>query len=73
MGMSAPNKVEKERRFAVDEFGDSTRKQTPRQKSFTKKMNHIIFCRDDAIDETAFLRTPVIASAKVAKNTFAQK
>ena len=72
--MSAPNKVEKERRFAVDEFGDSTRKQTPRQKSFTKKkMNHIIFCRDDAIDETAFLRTLVIASAKVAKNTFSQK
>ncbi|MDD7727442.1 MAG: hypothetical protein PUJ30_06020 [Bacteroidales bacterium] len=45
----------------------------PVKSPLRKKMNHIIFCRDDAINETAFLRTPVIASAKVAKNTFAQK
>lgn len=45
----------------------------PVKSPLRKKMNHIIFCRDNAIDETAFLRTPVIASAKVAKNTFSQK
>ena len=71
--MSAPNKVEKERRFAVDEFGDSTRKQTPRQKSFTKKDESHHFCRDDAIDETAFLRNARDSKCKSSKKTLFRK
>ena len=45
----------------------------PVKSPLREKMNHIIFCRDDAIDETAFLRNARDSKCKSSKKHFCAK
>ena len=45
----------------------------PVKSPLRKKMNHIIFYRDDAIDETAFLRNARDSKRKSSKKTLLRK
>lgn len=45
----------------------------PVKNPLREKMNHIIFCRDDAINETAFLRNAQDSKCKSSKKHFCAK
>lgn len=45
----------------------------PVKSPLREKMNHIIFCRDDTIDETAFLRNARDSKRKSSKKTLLRK